>query len=213
MHNHLPLSDLPFLAQALSRREVLKLTALLTGGALSTSVIDALAAGDESVLIPAQDVFPGDTRSIMTALTEMVIPRTDTPGAHDAGVPAFVEGIVANWYQDDERRTFIDGLLAIDTWCRDHHGKPFLQCTEGQREAALSDLASHSTPSRSSFLNMGDDEEGGAAPSFFNQLKELTTWGYCSSEIVSTQVFRYLPVPGHYDGHSPSSEAPHGWSY
>lgn len=201
----LPLSQVSFLAQSLSRREMLSLSLKLLGGAMSASVLEALAAGGPTQTAPTRDVFPGDSRAIMAELAEMIIPRTDTPGALDAGVPAFVEGIVADWYSEQERRIFIDGLLTIDAWCTEHHGKPFLKCTADEREQAL---AAAAKKQGGLFVDLKKPD----AP-FFTKLKELTTVGYCTSELVSTQVFRYLPVPGHYDGHYPAEKVGTNWTY
>lgn len=196
MSELIPFSQIPFLSQALSRREALALSAKLLGGMLSASVIRAVSA-DTPPPEPVRNVFPGNTRSIMEELTEMIIPKTDTPGALDVGVPAFVEKIVAGWYSAQERKTFIDGLLAIDGWCRDHKGKPFLECSEADKVEALKAFEKEAQKQQAA--------DGQAMP-FFAQIKELTAVGYCSSELVSTQVFRYLPVPGHYDGHYPAAK-------
>lgn len=213
MPDLLPLSQFPMFSQVLSRREAIALALKLVGGAASASVVNAFAAGDPIQTPPLRDVFPGDTRAIMAALTDYVIPRTDTPGALDAGVPAFVESIVANWYSEGERKSFIDGLNAIDAWCEAHHGKPFLQCDETMQVAALTEA---SRQVKAGGMNSLHTEERGGKPAetaFFTQLRELTTFGYCSSEIVSTQVFRYLPIPGHYDGHYPAEKVGTNWSY
>ncbi|HQR03332.1 MAG: gluconate 2-dehydrogenase subunit 3 family protein [Proteobacteria bacterium] len=213
-----PFSQVPFLSQGLSRRDAMAMGLKLLGGVVSASVLNALAADDAQSMIPTRDVFPGETREIMAALTEIVIPRTDTPGALDAGVPAFVEGIVANWYSDEERSIFIDGLGEIDALCGDRHGKKFLQCSEAERVAALSEMehkvGHHRGPaSTNPFDNLMSADPNKMLTPFFSKLKELVTFGYCSSEVVSTQVFQYLPLPGHYDGHYPASKVRNNWSY
>ena len=48
------------------------------------------------------------------ALADVVLPRTDTPSATDVGVVAWVDLVVAEYYRDDERKQFMDGLAAID---------------------------------------------------------------------------------------------------
>jgi len=55
-----------------------------------------------------------DERSeLVSSLADAIIPRTDTPGATDVGVTAFIDVIVAGHFLDDERALFLSGLDAI----------------------------------------------------------------------------------------------------
>jgi gluconate 2-dehydrogenase gamma chain len=46
---------------------------------------------------PSVAVFTAPQRALMTALSERVLPTTDTPGAIAAGVPAYIEKLLADW--------------------------------------------------------------------------------------------------------------------
>ena len=48
------------------------------------------------------------------AIADLILPRTETPGATDVGVPAFVDVIVSEQYSDQERELFVAHLDAID---------------------------------------------------------------------------------------------------
>ncbi|MCZ2459027.1 MAG: gluconate 2-dehydrogenase subunit 3 family protein, partial [Chitinophagales bacterium] len=37
-------------------------------------------------------------------------------------------------------------------------------------------------------------------PYYFTMMKQLTLWGYFTSEIGMTQALKYVPVPGRFDG-------------
>ena len=54
-------------------------------------------------------VLTDDRAELIAALCDAIIPRTDTPGATDVNVPAFIDVIVAEYYNDDERAQFLAG--------------------------------------------------------------------------------------------------------
>ena len=65
-------------------------------------------------------VFTADQRSPGRAISERIIPTTDTPGAIAAGVPAFIEMMVADWYETTDRNEFLDGLGVVEGHARVH---------------------------------------------------------------------------------------------
>src|ERR1019366_6450498 len=58
-------------------------------------------------------VLTDERSALVAALADAIIPRTDTPGASDVGVTAFIDVIVAEYYCDDERAVFLSGLDSI----------------------------------------------------------------------------------------------------
>ena len=63
---------------------------------------------------PSVAVFTPAQRALMTALSERVLPTTDTPGAIAAGVPAFIEKLLADWAAPADRVPILAGLDAIE---------------------------------------------------------------------------------------------------
>jgi hypothetical protein len=189
------------------RRELLHLALFLSGastcGAAARAVLDAAppaSGGRPAALAPGQ-------RAMVAALAELVIPATDTPGAIEARVPAFIESVVTHWYDERERRIFTDGLEALDAWCARAAGSAFLDATQDLRLAALREAEREATERR--LAGGGAD---GDAP-FFYKLKELTVVGYYTSEIGATRELRYDPVPLHYDGSLPFQSVGRQWSH
>jgi hypothetical protein len=43
-------------------------------------------------------------------------------------------------------------------------------------------------------------------------MKQLTLWGYFSSEIGMKQALRFLPIPGRYDGALPYKKGDKAWA-
>jgi hypothetical protein len=107
-------------------------------GALSVSprLVQAVESG---VRAPSHNVFDPAQKALCSQLAEIIIPTTDTPGAIAAGVPQFIEFMVADWYTDTERKLFFDGLQALETHCVGEFGANFVNCSTTQQDATLED--------------------------------------------------------------------------
>ena len=140
---------------------------------------------------PSVAVFTPPQRALVTALSERVIPTTDTPGAITAGVPAFIEKLLADWATPGDRAPIIAGLTAIEARSQQDYAMPATQATPAQQDALLT-------------LAMNDQMPGGGV--FFNAFRQLVVTGYYTSEIGITQEREYLPVPGEYNGAFPYSQ-------
>src|SRR3989442_4919727 len=103
----------------MNRREVLLLLAG-TGAipdpllAIGRTVHKRVRAGT----LRALDAHQNET---VATIAELIIPKTDTPGAREAGVPAFIDVMLADWADDDHRQQFTAGLAK-----QDEQGRPAL---------------------------------------------------------------------------------------
>jgi glucoside 3-dehydrogenase (cytochrome c) hitch-hiker subunit len=135
----------------------------------------ALAHGLEA-LSPAQ-------AELVTTLADLILPRTDTPGASDVGVTAFIDHLLAHWYHDDERTGFLAGLGEIDRLA----GGSFVGLDPARQSEILTRID-------------GEKGERGSAEAEFGRLKSLTLYGYFTSERVVKEVTRDPIIPGRFDG-------------
>src|SRR5467141_4865851 len=97
---------------AMNRRDVL----LLLAG--TAALPDKLLAVGRTVhqrarLGMLRTLTPQQNETVAT-IAELIIPKTDTPGAREAGVPAFIDVMVADWGDDDQRKMFAAGLANVD---------------------------------------------------------------------------------------------------
>ncbi len=123
----------------------------------------------------------------VTIAAERIIPATDTPGATAAGVSDFIEKMLMDWHTPAEREHFLAGLSDLDARCRARSGRDFINCAEADQVAVLTALdAAH--------------EE------WFDRLKYLTVYGYCTSE-VGQRALGLWPQPWRYDGCAPVDAA------
>ena len=199
----------------MDRRQLLIRAAAAFGTALAAPVAMAVKAGAQPGAAVQNPVFTDWQREMMRRMVDMIIPRTETPGALDADVPHFVEMLVSDWYHDGQRSFFFDSLRVIDNHCRTSFGKGFLDCSEAQATLALEDAEADALGSLSDgvpgpsgtggAIQVGDpamwgDARPDAGSRFFNEIKALTVLGYYTSEIGGRAELIYDPVPGEYNG-------------
>lgn len=189
----------------MDRREALRRTALLMGGVVSAPAIIGVLNGCTA----KQDILwkplflTGDQPSIVSIVSEIIIPRTETPGAKDVGVPEFIDQMLKEVYSEEDQQFFLDGLAAFNEEAIKEHGDEFVDLNDEDQEALVKKLH-----------NAAVEAENTTDPApkrpFILIMKELTMLGFFTSEPGATQVLQYEAVPGAYKGCIPLSEAGNG---
>jgi gluconate 2-dehydrogenase gamma chain len=169
----------PHVSHDLLRRDFLKLAAYL-GVALVAPRVRA---------VPAPGLSPREL-AVVSEVAELIIPATDTGGAIAAGVPAFVEKMVTEWFIPEEKAHFLEALRAFDEAAQTRYGRPFADLGGAEKAAWFGEQLAAAergmTPSAIPFL-------GGAASSalprspFAVLMKRLTVVGYYTSELGATR--------------------------
>ena len=119
--------------------------------------------------------FTSEEYQTVGVLADLIIPRDDRSGsASDAGVPEFMDFMMADQDTSPEARTAMRGGLAwTDAECDRRYGKRFVECSERERSALLDDIA---WPARAR-------PEMSPGVAFFNVFRDLTASGFWSSEM------------------------------
>ena len=134
----------------------------------------------EDILLLRSKITPAvDVPEEVTLIADIILPRTDTPGALDAGAPEFAMHMLAEIRSADERSRFTAGLSAFRDNCRNLYGLAFSELTAAQRESHLRSLID------------SEDE-------FFKQVHGLVLISYFTSEEGMTQALVYNPIPMQY---------------
>ncbi len=163
----------------MERRELLKIMAMTMGG--SIALPQSVFAKMGEPFDPNELTFfrPAERQQV-TILAEAIIPKTDTPGAIDAGVPGWIEVIVKDCYEADAQGFIKKGLASLMTACAKDTGEGFGELPADKQVA---------------FLN-AYNAKGGEEKGFLQQFKELTKFCYASSEVGANEAFNYMLVPG-----------------
>jgi len=127
----------------------------------------------------------------VATIAELIIPKTDTPGAREAGVPAFIDVMLAEWGDDDQRQMFTTGLANVDERSRTAFSKEFIGCTPEQQSEILQDLDYELARLR--------DAKSDTSKNFFGAMKWLALTGYYTSEVGAISELHYRVVPGRYE--------------
>ncbi|MFM6830069.1 MAG: gluconate 2-dehydrogenase subunit 3 family protein [Novosphingobium sp.] len=132
---------------------------------------------------------------LVTAVADTFIPRTDTPGAVDAGVPAQFAAMLAKWAAPATRTAFLARLDAIDVAARGGKGKPFAKLSAKDRLAVLKAY----------------DAANFAAPDY-KRLRDLFLILYYNSEPGATVELRYEHAPGAFVPSIPMTAETRAWA-
>lgn len=190
----------------LSRREALHRLTFLVGGVLSAPAMSAILAGCRAEARTPDwtpQTLTADQLELLDLLVDRIIPTTDTPGAKDAGVPAFIDRLLEKWADPEERDRFLTGLAAIEEETRKTYGVALREATPEQQNALLTRHDQRAVQAR--------EEDADPLP-FFATLKEWTLVGYYTSEVGATQELQWLAAPGRYDGDLPLEEVGPTWA-
>ena len=145
----------------MKRREVLKVAAVMP--AMLSAQMPQGKAWKPSVFTNAQD-------AAVVALTEIIIPVTDTPGAREAQVNRYIDLLLHDG-PASERERFLAGLRWLDEYSTKKNGKPFANLTTADQTAILAELDAEGSPE----LEKGHQ--------FFRMAKSLTSRIYYSTAI------------------------------
>lgn len=185
----------------MNRREWLKRMSTLAAGVVAApsllAVFDAYAASQKPGAAPR--FFTPAQGSVMVPVIDMIIPRTDTPGAVDAGVPLFIDQMFKDVYTQADQQRYLTALAGFDR----AGGKPFLQLDEAQRKALVTKLHGDA-------LAIPEGSVISPAADFVLMTKKLTMLGFFMSEPGCTQVLQYVAVPAGYEADIPLSKAGNG---
>lgn len=189
----------------MNRRDALR---LFTAGAVLPALTPELFAF-------YQQAHPGGPYSLRTlsphqndtviAMIDQIIPATDTPGAKAVRVNEFMDVILTEWANDEERRRFLDGLDDVDKQSNALFAKYFAAVSSVQQLVLLRSMDEAADVIRSRprehppfWEPQGRDTQ--MQGDFFTVFKNMTLYGYYTSEIGFTQELKLQIIPGAHHG-------------
>ena len=193
----------------INRREALRRTSIIMGGALSSSVVAGILAGCQTEEMAGwqPEFLSKDQADLVSALTQRILPATDQPGAKEAKVDQFVDMMLKEFYSEPEKQLFVKGLTAIGKEAQSSFDHSFTDCDADQQDQILTKSAQQAK------IQLQQTEPASSKKPFFVMIKELTLVGFFTSEIGASQVINYDPVPGGFDGCVPLEQPGKNWAW
>jgi hypothetical protein len=148
-------------------------------------------------------------KRLIEELSEMIIPQTDTPGAKEAKVADAILKTVVNCLDFKEQNTFIIGLQNLENYCMNKYQSSFITCKVADRADVLTYF---DEKEQYSYAVLNKVRRKLLGPSFFFQLKELTVFAYCTSEIGATKGLAYDYMPVSYEACIPLRPNQQSWA-
>jgi hypothetical protein len=146
------------------------------------------AAGKPRLLNAAQT-------ALVTAVADTLIPRTDTPGAVAAKVPATFDALLRDWASPAHRSGMLAALGDIDAAARNDAGKTFAALSPARRKSVLSAY----------------DATHFAGDATYRRLKTALVTLYYLSKPGATVELRYEHVPGAWEASIPLTPQTRSW--
>jgi hypothetical protein len=200
----------------MKRREILRYTAYFTGYAVTAPLTSAILSGckaepaapDYAPVFLSEEAFKN-----VSALIDVMLPATATPGAKELGVPQFVDLVLQTYSEDKTRQKIQSGLTSWTGAIAQQQGKPYHELAPAEQLRLLNELdaTARTQDEKLAGPELSADEKEDLAPWWF-MLKDLVIGGYFSTQKMGTEVLAYDPVPGVYEGCIPLASGQANWS-
>jgi hypothetical protein len=188
----------------MNRREALQL--LATAAVLPLAPRSLLAALQQARAIVATETAPRmlNLRQYATvkAIAELILPRTDTPGATDVGTAEFIDLILTEWYEEPDKSRFLTGLAEVDARTQALFGKDFIECSTPQQADCLTAMGEKTAEDTERLHGHPRHARGGspaAEADFYAMLRRLTLTAYYTSEAGATQALNFQVIPDRHE--------------
>lgn len=129
-------------------------------------------------------------QSLITRVCDLIIPRTDTPGALDVKVPELIDLLLTEWYDPPDRQAFLANADLVNRVESERGVITFAELPAGQQSQILTALDARR-------------EEKTGVPAWFREVKSLTVLGYFTSERVTKDILQTRMVFPRYQGDAP----------
>lgn len=176
--------DLP----VLDRRALMRNAILLVGGSLAASPAGAFAKPAARAK-PARFFTPAQMAAV-TEVIDIMVPRTDTPGAKDAGVPKTLDALMINWASAERQAQFRAMADSFRT----------------------SKLMTLPKPQRIELVRAIDAEKLKAWDPAYVKFKDLVLTLYYLSEMGATKELRFELIPGKFEPWTEIADDARAWA-
>ncbi|MFK7932633.1 MAG: gluconate 2-dehydrogenase subunit 3 family protein [Saprospiraceae bacterium] len=171
----------------MTRRQALQRAAFISGVALTPALLTILEGCQNAPVLDWQPQAMNQEQAVLVGkIANRILPPTETLGALDVGVDQFIDTMVQHFFSEVERMQFLQQLDAFSL-----QNKSFVSDTDEVQDEKIALVEQNYIKAQATDSN--------TPKSFWRTIKELTLFGYFTSEAVLKEQLNYHPVPGRYD--------------
>src|SRR6185503_10142315 len=122
------------------RRELLKMVALATGGAVIGGEFFLAGCTNPEAAVGTGKEFSADDIAFLDEVAETIIPKTTTAGAKEAEVGKFMTVMVNDCYEEADQKIFHEEIQKLNDACKKMHGHGFMKADATHRKELLTSL-------------------------------------------------------------------------
>jgi gluconate 2-dehydrogenase gamma chain len=175
------------------------LSALLPGLTLQQAFAQQAHARAQAVAAPRTLSAAQD--ACLTAVAEIILPRTETVGASEVGVSRFLDLLLPESLLPVDRDRFLAGLDAIDARSRAQCGAPVARAGQAERLKLIGALDAQLPPrDLTRAEKAAREKEPMNAERGYALVKQFVVFAYFTSEPVAKGLINAPIIPGRYDG-------------
>jgi hypothetical protein len=179
----------------MDRRGLLQSAFALVGASVALSACDFGSLGSKGTF-----TFNDKQRASVSAIADTLVPKTDTAGAVEAGVPKAFEGLLSNWAKPETRDILLTAIDKIDGAAQKAKGKAFAELPSADRISLLTNIDAEGLKVDPKAPKLSGIAAMMAGPAFmdpgYGKLKSLLVTLYYSSEAALTEELPYNHNPG-----------------
>ncbi len=189
----------------MTRREAVSQVALVFGGTIIGADLFLSGCANSGAKPTGGLNFSEETIALLDEVGETILPATaSSPGAKEVKIGEFMKTIVSDCYEEQQQKAFMAGIGELKSESRKQFGKTFMKISPEQKTELLTRL--------NTVAIEYDKQRGNKPPHYLTMMKQLSVWGYFTSEPGATKALRYVSAPGKYDSCIPYKKGEHAWA-
>lgn len=207
----------------MDRRTALKnLTASIGYTIVTPTIFSILSSCNEKSKAWTPLFLSEEQRIIITHLVDVIIPKTDLPGALDTNIPQFLDMMYHEVETEDKQKIFKKGA---EKFLKKHVHSQNKSAADFKKEefgVILNSYFNLSDENSKKVLNeqnltietlTENESESYYIYKFLLSVRYYTIFGYCTSEEIGENILAYDPIPGVYKGCISLQEATNGMAW
>jgi len=198
----------------MNRRNALKKLGLGTGIVVATPpFISFLQSCSNETTLWQPKFLTTEEGHVLKAITDVIIPKTDTPSASELNIPQFIDMYIDDVSELDEQKNIKDAFIRLINTIKSDYNDNINSVTEKQYKMLLD---KHMLIEKYTLLKepLSEKNKPISISNLLNIIKWISINAYRTTKLIGETILAYDPIPGSQKGCISLEEATGGkaWS-